>query len=204
MLRQMNKLLLIILSFSISQVSMTQEAPVKKVSGFNIPVRQNYLSDKAEMFTEEEEKGIQQMADSIYRARKIRFQFLTVPKGYFMGDSLLFDQYAEEADKIWIAASDEFRVLFILCPEIKKSNLKMAGNFTIVGKQNVQQAISRSLKLKDAGEFTKADQQVLEVFSKDINMTVKSAGLSESKITGKYYEGLIAFMQLSCKSSILF
>jgi hypothetical protein len=192
----------ILLWFSIN--GQGQSVPEKAEPGFIIPARENYLSDKADLFSETQETDIIKIADSIYNVRKIRYQFLTVPAKYLLGDSLLFDTYASEVEKIWPAANDEFRILFISCKDLKISNLKFGGNFTIVGRPDVQQAISRNLHLKDAGKFTKADENVMMSFSADLNKTIKAAGFTELKITGKYYESIIAFMRLSSDGKLLF
>jgi hypothetical protein len=190
--------------FWFSNNGLGQSVPEKAESGFIIPARENYLSDKADLFSETQEIDIIKIADSIYNARKIRYQFLTVPAEYLLGDSLLFDKYSSEVEKIWPAANDEFRILFISCKDLKISNLKFGGNFNIVGRSDVQQAISRNLHLQDAGKFTKADENVMMSFSSDLNKTIKVAGFTELKITGKYYESIIAFMRLSSDGKLLF
>jgi len=200
----MKKFIFLITFFCVSFIGKGQSEPDKVNSGFNIPARENYLSDKADLFSASEKTSIIKMADSIYNARKIRYQFLTVPAGYLLGDSLLFDKYSNEVEKIWPAANDEFRILFIMCKELKIANLKIGGNFNVVGRPDVQQAISRNLKLKDAGKFTKEDENVLISFSGDLNKTIKAAGFNELKISGKYYESMMAFMRLSSDGKLLF
>ncbi len=200
----MKKFIFLITFFCVSFIGKGQSEPDNVNSGFNIPARENYLSDKADLFSASEETSIIKMADSIYNARKIRYQFLTVPAGYLLGDSLLFDKYSNEVEKIWPAANDEFRILFIGCKELKIATVKIGGNFNVVGRPDVQKAISRNLKLKDAGKFTKEDENVLTSFSADLNKTIKAAGFTELKITGKYYESIIAFMRLSSDGKLLF
>jgi hypothetical protein len=200
----MKKFIFLMLFFCVLIECQGQNATDKVDSGFIIPPRENYLSDKADLFSDAEEAGLIKMADSIFNARKIRYQILTVPAHFLLGDSLLLDKYSNEVEKVWPAAQDEFRILFVCCKDLKKATVKLGGNFVVVGKPDVQQAISRNLKLKDAGKFTKTDENVLISFSADLNKTFQAAGFPELRTTGKYYESLMAFMRLSSDGSLLF
>jgi hypothetical protein len=69
----MKKFIFLITFFSLSFICRGQNDTDKVNSGFIIPARENYLSDKADLFSTSEEAAILKMADSIYTARKIRY-----------------------------------------------------------------------------------------------------------------------------------